>query len=130
MPCQLPDEGRRPCCRIEPIAHDKHERRSFALHPIGDVDTVHFGKARGHCCIPVRHNPETRCPPSTTTTLPVMNDPALEISKSNGPSSSLSWPSRRCGTRLISAWPCSLSKKSSLSSVAKYPGASALTRIP
>src|SRR6516225_2026537 len=127
---QLFDEGRRPRSRIEPIAHHQNKRRPLALHAVSDPDTVHFGKTHRHLATLAPYSPETRCPPSTTTTLPVMNDPAFEISNNSGPSSSLSCPRRRCGTRLTSALPCSLSKKSSLSSVAKYPGASALTRMP
>ena len=54
----------------------------------------------------------------TATTLPVMYEPAAEASNSSGPSSSDASPSRRCGTRLISALPGSDSKNASFSSVA------------
>ncbi len=67
----------------------------------------------------VGQSPLTRCPPSTAITLPVMYDPASEASRSSGPSSSGIWPSRRCGTRRIRAFPASLAKKASLSSVSK-----------
>jgi len=115
---QLFNEGGRPRRRTEPIAHDQHERRPVALHLEGNVDAIHAGETCGHSVF-LSYSPETKCPPSTATTLPVMKEPALEINSSSGPSSSLSWPRRRCGTRLISAWPRSLSKKSSFSSVAK-----------
>ena len=59
----------------------------------------------------------TTCPPSTTSVAPVMNSEASEASSSSGPSRCSGFPSRRCGTRLISVWPASLAKNSRLMSV-------------
>src|SRR6185369_11688680 len=85
---QLFDKLLRPSDRTQPISHHQHKRRPLALHAIGEIDAVHPGKTRSDVVFLCHHNPETRWPPSTVTTLPVMKDPASEISSSKGPSSS------------------------------------------
>ena len=65
------------------------------------------------------YNVLTRCPPSTGITAPVMYEPASDASSSNGPSSSASWPTRRCGTRAMMALPASERNMSRLMSVSK-----------
>ena len=56
-------------------------------------------------------------PPSTTTTLPVMNAPASDASKRSGPSRSSGRPSRRCGMRASSRAPAGDDQNARLRSV-------------
>jgi len=70
------------------------------------------GTSCGH-----RHSVGRRWPPSTVSTLPVMNEPASDASSSSGPSSSAGEPSRCIGTCAIMRLPPSVSQYGALSSV-------------
>ena len=64
-----------------------------------------------------RYSEFTVWPPSTVTTLPVMNAPASDASSSSAPSRCSGWPMRRCGMRSIRRWPPGVFQKSLFISV-------------
>src|SRR5262249_56765069 len=45
---QLLNKGRRPCSRVEAIAHYEYKRRALSAYAVGYSDAVHFGKAHPH----------------------------------------------------------------------------------
>ena len=76
----------------------------------------------GHFCAIILLFPYkllTRCPPSTASTDPVMKRDASDANNNKGPSRSVRWPRRRCGTRRINVCPASVCQKSRLRSVSK-----------